>query len=192
MSPAPEANAPDLDAIAEKIKADHSAIVAAMTGKGLVLKAIEIGKQLKQAKASVDHGEWETWLKEKCKLKERTAQRYMRLVDKRDKIESHLAELRANDKTVTLSVLSLSEAYELTADPNKQRRKSTQQPPSPLPASTQASDNVDDLVDALIAKLKAMRSEKKEEAEAAALDLVEKLKLIDLLEEEQAPSKKAA
>src|SRR6516225_1109896 len=101
MMPAPtpgDAARPSLDELAEKIKAEHKAIVATMQGKGLLMRAIGIGQDLIDAKAKLDHGQWLPWLKDKCNLKERTAQRYMRLAEGRDKIT---AEAKA--KSVTLS-----------------------------------------------------------------------------------------
>jgi Protein of unknown function (DUF3102) len=41
--------------------------------------AIEAGRLLTDAKAAVEHGEWQSWLKASCSLSERSAQRYMRL-----------------------------------------------------------------------------------------------------------------
>jgi hypothetical protein len=161
-----------LDELAEKIKAEHQAIVAAMQGKGLLLRAIKIGQDLIDAKAKLDHGQWLPWLKDKCDLKERSAQRYMRLAEGRKKIE---AEAKA--KSVTLSDFTLNAAAKVVKPPLEQQQQSSNEQQE---QSTKTSDGIDKLVDKLISKLKEMRKEKPDNALAAAADLVRQLKLVDL------------
>jgi len=171
---------PSLDDLAGRIKVSHSEIVAVMSGKGLVFKAIEIGKQLKQAKDDLEHGKWLPWL-EQCDLKERTAQRYMRLVEHKAKIDDYLAE----NKSVTVTDLTLNKAYKLTAkeeekeEEEKEEEQQKEQPTDPV----ELSDEVDELADELIDKLKELKAENLENAEAAAAELVKSLELLDLLEE---------
>jgi hypothetical protein len=165
---------PTLDELATKIKTEYSAIAEQMKGKGLVEKAINLGRALNQAKAKVEHSKWLDWLKQNCELKERTAQRYMRLDEHRAKIDAHCKE-----KSVTVTDLTLNMAFKLTAAPTLQQQdKNNEQQDNTNP---ELSDQIDNLVDALIAKLKAMKADNKDNAEAAASDIVEKLELLDLL-----------
>jgi hypothetical protein len=174
-----------LDDLAKTIKSEHSAIVAQMTGKGLVEKAIKLGEALIQAKEQVGHGEFIKWVADNCNVKKRTAQRYMRLVEHRAKIDKH-----CKDKHVTLTFLSLSEAYELTKEQKQTTTTTGGTTTAATPTSTATSDDVDAMVDALVAKLKVMMKDRREEAEDAVKELVEKLELLDLLSE--TPLKKAA
>jgi hypothetical protein len=167
-----------LTELAERIKSEHSAIVSQMSGKGLVPRAIKLAEDLIQAKDKAGHGNFLKWLDQNCKVKKRTAQRYMRLVEHRAKIDAYLKE-----KSVTMTLLSLNEAFKLTAEPKPEEQQSSdgngenQTKPDPV----KLSDEIDKLVDALIAKLKVMKADKPDNAEAAASELVEKLELLDLL-----------
>jgi hypothetical protein len=170
---------PTLDELATRIKTEHSAIAEHMRGKGLVEKAINLGRALNQAKAKVEHSKWLDWLKQNCELKERTAQRYMRLDEHRAKIDAHCKE-----KSVTVTDLTLNKAFELTAAPKPQEENNnsdTKQDDTTNPDPVKLSDEIDGLVDALITKLKVLKADNKDNAEAAASDLVEKLELLDLL-----------
>jgi hypothetical protein len=169
-----------LTELAERIKSEHSAIASQMNGKGLVTRAIRLGEQLKQAKDRVEHGKWLGWLLKSCDLKERTAQRYMRLVEHRDKIDAHCKE-----KSVTMTDLTLNKAFALTAAPKQTQQQSSngngENQNNPNPDPVKLSDEIDKLVDALIGKLKVMKADKPDNAEAAVSELVEKLDLLDLL-----------
>ena len=57
-------NLPALDALADKINAEHEACRSAMR-KGLE-HALEAGRLLLEAKKGLPHGEWLPWLKENC------------------------------------------------------------------------------------------------------------------------------
>jgi hypothetical protein len=174
---APQAD--PLAELAERIKSEHSAIMSQMSGKGLVHRAIKLGEALIQAKEKVGHGEFLKWVAANCNVKKRTAQRYMRLVEHRAKIDAHL-----KDKSVTVTHLTLNEAFRLTAEPRPQPEEHNgegQQDNTTTPEPVKLSDEIDALVDALIAKLKVMKADNKDNAEAAAGDLVEKLELLDLL-----------
>jgi hypothetical protein len=63
--------------LAHQIKAEHEAVGGAM--KRGAEHAIKAGELLIEAKAQVQHGQWLPWLREHCKMSERTAQLYMRL-----------------------------------------------------------------------------------------------------------------
>ena len=64
--------------------------------------AIEVGKRLIEAKAQLNHGEWQTWLAEKVDFSEASAQRFMRLANE-----------WSNPSTLT--VLGTSKALKLLA-----------------------------------------------------------------------------
>ena len=73
ISPTPR----DLDALAQTIRTAHQGVAAAVSD--MLGAAFEAGEALLKAKAKVGHGCWLGWLKTECDLRERTAERYMRL-----------------------------------------------------------------------------------------------------------------
>src|SRR5262249_7623371 len=94
-----------LPEIAQRLNADYAAIVA----NGIVQKAIAFGELLHRTKKDdVSYGLWGSWLAANCKFTERTAQRYMDLAIRKDK-------LPLKDPT-RMSELSLNEAFRLVAD----------------------------------------------------------------------------
>src|SRR5262245_37136347 len=102
-----------LPEIAQRLNADYAAIVAG----GIVQKAIAFGELLHRTKEKdVTYGLWGSWLAANCKFTERTAQRYMDLAAKKDKLPK--------DPT-RMSELSLNEAFRLVAD------KATKKPQDP-------------------------------------------------------------
>ena len=84
----------------------HSEIIEA--ARTTIEKAIRIGELLTRAKRDAGHGTWGSWMKSNLNFSERSAQRYMRLFDKR-----HLV------KSDTLS--DLSQAYALLTEPQPER-----------------------------------------------------------------------
>jgi hypothetical protein len=44
----------------------------------MVVHAIEYGRLLSEAKATVQHGQWDNWIRVNCSFAARTAQLYMR------------------------------------------------------------------------------------------------------------------
>jgi hypothetical protein len=94
-----------------------------------VICAFEAGELLKRAKAKVPHGEWKQWLKANCELKERTAQRYMRLAENRKAIEEKL-----KDKNATVADLTVRLAERLITDQS--------QPQSSQASGDEADDDV--------------------------------------------------
>jgi hypothetical protein len=65
--------------IATAINAEHEAVQAAV--KESVRHALECGKLLSEAKATVAHGGWNAWLVSNCRFSARTAQLYMKLAE---------------------------------------------------------------------------------------------------------------
>lgn len=62
--------------IAPAINAEHEKATAAQ--RAAVTHAIECGRLLNEAKATVPHGKWEAWMQDNCTFAPRTAQLYMR------------------------------------------------------------------------------------------------------------------
>lgn len=89
---------------ADKINSLHQEIEAALNKS--LKNAIEIGRLLSHAKAEIPHGQFTGWLEENCTFSGRTARRYMKLFDNRDKIGS--AE-------------GIQEAYTLLQEPKTDR-----------------------------------------------------------------------
>jgi hypothetical protein len=157
---------PDLKAIAEAKSTPH---------------ALHLGDMLNRAKVMVPHGNWKGWLKDNCKLSERTAQRYMDLATNRQKLEQ---KLREKDKSATVADLlagcSLNTAMALLKDHNPQSGR-----------SGNASDAYDTAEKTLLKKLVKLAAP---EADAAATKTKEKQqKVVDakLLAEAKAATKKA-
>lgn len=66
-----------LPTLAAEIRAAHTGVLDA--AKTAAERAIEAGNALLEAKELVKHGEWLPWLKEHCRLPERTSQFYMKI-----------------------------------------------------------------------------------------------------------------
>jgi hypothetical protein len=97
------------ETLAESINEQHRLCEAA-AGKA-VAHAMEAGRMLEEAKASVKHGEWGTWLEKNFQGSDRTARVYMR-------IHSHRAELEA--KWQGSAVLSIDGALKELAAPKNE------------------------------------------------------------------------
>src|SRR5262249_7618327 len=63
--------------LAARIKAEHEAATAFI--KQSLERAIRAGELLIEAKAKLKHGQWLPWLREHCRMSERTGSHYMRL-----------------------------------------------------------------------------------------------------------------
>jgi Protein of unknown function (DUF3102) len=98
------ARLPDL---ARKINAEHAACVALACDA--ILKAIEVGRLLSEAKALVKHGEWEPWIETNCRFGVRQAQKYMRAFENREALETQM-------RTRSAHLTSLNGAIECLAD----------------------------------------------------------------------------
>jgi hypothetical protein len=97
--------------LAERIRATHEVVRQAL--KMGVENAMTTGDLLIEAKAQVDHGDWTPWLREHCKMSERTARLYMRLAKNREVIEAY--EDAAD--------LTLNAAARLLASPKEEEEK---------------------------------------------------------------------
>jgi Protein of unknown function (DUF3102) len=154
--------------LAKRIKACIEEIGKAT--HGVLMRAIEAGDLLLQAKAGIDHGRWGKWLETSCDLSERTAQRYMKIAEGRAKIEAKLKE-----KSATVADLTLRQAEGLLSSSNS---GSDVTPPSV------AYDNAEK---SLLKKLKALPIE---EADDHAQKTIKDLK--ETVSTMRAGAKKAA
>lgn len=72
--------------------------------------AVEVGRLLTEAKARMDHGEFQPWLVSECGMNPRTARRYMRAFAHRDALPAGLGLRAALEhvapKTATVTVLT--------------------------------------------------------------------------------------
>jgi hypothetical protein len=73
------------------------------------------GEKLLEAKASLAHGEFESWIKRNLKISQRQARRYMQLAR---------AAIEQNGLASPNSFKSISDAIRQTSDPNYNRRRS--------------------------------------------------------------------
>ena len=89
--------------------------------------AIEAGRLLLQAKATVRHGNWLEWVGANCKFSERTAQLYMRLAEERPLLESkpqRIADLTITDAIKLLEPLkSPEESAPRISSPSRRGKK---------------------------------------------------------------------
>jgi hypothetical protein len=79
----------ELTRLAEVARTEHLAVGKA--AKNVVEHALRCGEALNAAKSKLDAGTWLTWLSG-TEIKERTAQRYMKLAANRKKLEAAVAE----------------------------------------------------------------------------------------------------
>jgi len=97
---APLTESNSLPELAARIRAEHTAVAAAL--KDSLRHAITAGELLIAAKAQMPHGQWLSWLREHCAISERTEQFYMRVAKNRAEIEAEISE-DAADVTLALS-----------------------------------------------------------------------------------------
>jgi hypothetical protein len=100
----------DLEALAERINAEHEQFGNAL--RAGLHHALEAGRLLLEAKAGLPHGAWLPWLRDNCKVPERTAQLYMRLA-------RELPARLGGDESARLADLSITEAVDLLARPRE-------------------------------------------------------------------------
>jgi hypothetical protein len=153
----------------KRLNADYAAIVA----NGIVLKAIAFGELLTRTKnKDVGYGLWGSWLAANCKFSERTAQRYMDLAAKKNK-------LPLSDPT-RMSDLSLNQAFRLVAE--RAAKKS--------PSYTRGFDKA---VKALLENLWKLEPRKAEyKANGATRQIQELLQKLQSEPERKEPERKAA
>lgn len=84
----------------------------------VLLCAIEIGRRLEEAKATLQHGQWGDWLKNEIKFSQSTAENYMRLFNEYG--ASQISIFGAIDSQAFAN-LSYSNAIQLLAVPKEER-----------------------------------------------------------------------
>jgi hypothetical protein len=99
-----------------------------------------VGEKLLEAKASLAHGEFESWIKRNLKISQRQARRYMQLA--RSAIE--------NGPASPNSFKSISDAVRQTSDPNYNRRRSKATKEPPPRADTEAVAKTRKLAEAMV------------------------------------------
>jgi len=108
---------PSLDQLAALIRQGHREVEAHTVHA--VLKAVETGKALLQAKPLVGHGNFEDYVAVQCRFSMTTAQNYMKLARKEAEVRQRLEA-----KTKDSGYLTLSEALKFIGTlSNKNRRK---------------------------------------------------------------------
>lgn len=87
----PHAMSPE--ALTAAIRQEHAAVNAA--AQSALGHALEAGRLLAEAKATMPHGSWESYVKDSCGIAPRTARLYQRLHRHRDRLpmRQHVAEL---------------------------------------------------------------------------------------------------
>lgn len=102
-----------LSDLGKKIKSDHEALTSSI--RYIVDRAISIGEDLNKAKALVGHGSFLKWVKLNCAMSNKTAERYMKLANDKNKLMAKLQEAaaKADDKFEIISNLSLAQAERL-------------------------------------------------------------------------------
>jgi len=105
----------DLPALADRIRAEHQAVQAAM--RNGVTHALAAGDGLVQAQSQVPSGQWARWLKENCFFSVRTAQLYMQLAGNRGDIEAEIS--RAPDLSLRAARRLISKPKSELATPGK-------------------------------------------------------------------------
>jgi Protein of unknown function (DUF3102) len=98
-----------LEDLASRIKAAHAGVLEA--SKNVVLKAVQAGIALREAKGKLAHGEWLPWLKDNCDVSERHANNYMKLAANKPKLDEKL-----RTKSATIADLTLTQALRLIED----------------------------------------------------------------------------
>lgn len=145
-----------LEVIASEIN-----IIRAQTQQVVLTAAIEVGKRLVEAKASVEQGQWGKWLADNVDYSERKAQELMRLFQEYGQGQKKLFGEEINDEK--MSALSYSQAVALLSIKDSDER-----------AEFINSEPVEDMstreLKQAIAKLKSMEAEK--DAISAELDNV--------------------
>lgn len=178
---------PKLDEYATRINNEHAAIASAYkdakaANHNIVKRAITAGDLLNLVKSGMEHGDWLQWLQTKCPdIKERTAQRYMKLAANKEKLNNKIKSDTMSDfaDDEVAPDFTLASAFKLINDsgggdgnPNiayERAEKALINKLNKLDLST-AEASVSNTVEALngeLTKLKAAAFEKAKKAKAA-------------------------
>lgn len=94
-------------------------IIKEQTARQVLSASIEIGERLEQAKALVDHGEWEVWLRDNVSYSQSTAQNLMRIAREYGSNQIDITTGRAPSEI--FGNLTYSQAVALFALPEAER-----------------------------------------------------------------------
>lgn len=110
----------------EIVEVRDAAIIAAeitaikeQTQRMVLSASIEIGRRLTEAKELVQHGEWATWLQDKCSFSQRTADNLMRIYREYGNADPELASDSQNSQAY--ANLTYSQAVALLGVPADER-----------------------------------------------------------------------
>ena len=109
----PTAPAREIGVITSEIK-----ILSRQFQVTLLANAVEIGRRLKEAKASLPYGQWSDWLKNEVEFSQSSANNFMRLFEEYG--SSHLS-LSPGEDSQTFANLPYSKALQLLAIPKDER-----------------------------------------------------------------------
>ena len=98
----------DMSTIADRINAEHQACEQA--ARSALEHARAAGGLLQEAKETLPHGQWESWIEDSCAFSARTARMYMQ-------VARHWPELEERQR---VAVLSLREAVKLLSTPRRE------------------------------------------------------------------------
>jgi Protein of unknown function (DUF3102) len=146
LAPAPAAPPPDeLQQLGIRIRVAHKDVVAA--AGNMILKAIEAGALLIQAKERVPRNTWMAWLQENCPaVSDRTARLYIQLATGREVIE---ANMKTGLATVANPTFTQALGWLKTSDTDtKSEAKPGAKPSGKKPAEVYRAKQ-EELVDAL-------------------------------------------
>lgn len=105
-----------LSDLAEQINAEHEACVT--SAKDTVMKAIEVGRLLCQAKAVVDRGRWIPWIESNCRFDRHQAWRYMQAHKNRGLIEDQMLSAGQHFEGLKGALKIIEEAREEREEPS--------------------------------------------------------------------------
>jgi hypothetical protein len=121
---------PPLSDLAASIKSEHAQLME--NARNIVGRAIRIGEDLLKAKAQVGHGNFLKWVKDNCGLSDKTAERYMKFAENKDKLN-----VVKKDKFETILNLTLNAAERLIDGKDEKKTK------TPLDRIENAWDKLD-------------------------------------------------
>lgn len=100
-------SAPALVDLADRINAAHEE--AFRHAKAAILRAIDVGDLLTQAKAQVKHGEWIPWVEANCRFGVRQAQKYLRAYEHRESLTANAHSDSPLPATIDRALASVAE-----------------------------------------------------------------------------------
>lgn len=189
----------ELADIATRIRSEHAAFAA--TFKQAIVHAFTAGELLNAAKGKLPHGKWLPFVKEDCRMAERTAQLYMQLAAGRPAIEAKsatLADLTFNEALKLINATALQSVGDgttpvtggatETTSAGQTPAKSSSKSKAVTPASTKLSDDADKYLEKLLDVLEQMSAKPRTAiATSIVYNLVRKryVNLRELIEEER-------